>query len=159
MQGLLGAGIVVLSLNVWTTNDNTLYTSGLGLANITGLPKRFMVLLSGFFGTFSAVWIYNNLVDWLNILNTIIPPVGAVLIVDYFCLNNSAYSDIHSARRVKVRWTAVAAWACGAFVALLSSGVVGGVVPVIHYGVPAVNGMIATVVVMLILRKVNRHKK
>ncbi|MGB2130247.1 MAG: cytosine permease, partial [Marinobacterium sp.] len=30
-QGLLGAGIALLVLNIWTTNDNALYASGLGL--------------------------------------------------------------------------------------------------------------------------------
>ena len=36
-QSLLGGGIILLVLNIWTTNDNALYASGLGLANITGL--------------------------------------------------------------------------------------------------------------------------
>ena len=36
-QGLLIPAILVLGLNIWTTNDNALYASGLGFANITGL--------------------------------------------------------------------------------------------------------------------------
>ena len=35
-QGLLLPAIIVLGLNIWTTNENALYASGLGLSNITG---------------------------------------------------------------------------------------------------------------------------
>ena len=50
-QGLLVPGIIVLTFNIWTTNDNALYTSGLGLANITGFPKKYLVLICGTLGT------------------------------------------------------------------------------------------------------------
>lgn len=53
-QGLLIPGIIVLGLNIWTTNDNALYTSGLGLSNITGFPKRYIVLFNGLLGTVLA---------------------------------------------------------------------------------------------------------
>lgn len=39
-QGLLLPAIVVLGLNIWTTNDNALYASGLGFANITGMSSK-----------------------------------------------------------------------------------------------------------------------
>lgn len=47
--------ILVLGLNIWTTNDNALYSTGLGLANIFKLGKRPMVLVSGIIGTIAAV--------------------------------------------------------------------------------------------------------
>ena len=66
---LFYVAILVLGLNIWTTNDNALYTGGLGLANIFHKEKRPMVLLSGFIGTVAAIWLYWNFVSWLNILN------------------------------------------------------------------------------------------
>ena len=54
--------IIVLGLNIWTTNDNALYTAGLGLSNITKVRKRPMVVISGILGTVTAVWLYNNFV-------------------------------------------------------------------------------------------------
>ena len=42
--------IIVLGLNIWTTNDNALYTAGLGLSNITKVRKRPMVVISGILG-------------------------------------------------------------------------------------------------------------
>ena len=39
--------IIVLGLNIWTTNDNALYSAGLGLSNITKIKKSPLVLISG----------------------------------------------------------------------------------------------------------------
>ena len=76
--------VLVLGLNIWTTNDNALYTAGLGLANIFHQRKKPMVLLSGIIGTVASVWLYYNFCGWLNILNCTLPPVGTILVLAYF---------------------------------------------------------------------------
>ena len=50
-QGLILPAIIVLGLNIWTTNDNALYASGLGFANITGWSSRPLSVLNGVIGT------------------------------------------------------------------------------------------------------------
>ena len=75
--GLFYLAILVLGLNIWTTNDNALYSAGLGLANIFGQRKKPMVLVSGIIGTVLAVWLYWNFTGWLNILNCTLPPVAS----------------------------------------------------------------------------------
>lgn len=82
--------VLVLGLNIWTTNDNALYTAGLGLANIFHQKKKPMVLISGIIGTVASVWLYYNFCDWLNILNCTLPPVGIILVMDYF-MNRKEY--------------------------------------------------------------------
>src|SRR5690625_6724438 len=67
-QGLILPAILVLGLNIWTTNDNALYASGLGFSNITKIAKGKMVVLNGIIGTIAAMWLYNNYVGWLNII-------------------------------------------------------------------------------------------
>ena len=37
-QGLVISGIVILGLNIWTTNDNTIYAASLAFSNITKMP-------------------------------------------------------------------------------------------------------------------------
>lgn len=83
-QSLTIPAIIVLGANIWTTNDNALYTSGLGLSNITKVRKKPMVLVAGVVGTASAMWLYNNFIGWLNFLNASLPPVGAIIILDFF---------------------------------------------------------------------------
>ncbi len=70
-QGLLLPAIIVLGLNIWTTNDNALYASGLGFANITGLSSKTLSIVNGLVGTLCALWLYNNFVGWLTFLSAI----------------------------------------------------------------------------------------
>ena len=120
--------VLVLGLNIWTTNDNALYTGGLGLSNIFGLSKKAMVLISGLIGTVAAVWLYWNFCGWLNVLNCTLPPVGIILILSYF-LNRKAYLE-DSIPEKTVNWFAVAGVVLGAVVANL-----------VKWGFPAINGM------------------
>ncbi len=70
------------------------YTSGLGLSNITKIRKRPMVIaFPGIIGTVTALWLYNNFIPFLNILNATLPPVGAIIMIDFF-LNKENYRRI-----------------------------------------------------------------
>lgn len=120
--------ILVLGLNIWTTNDNALYTSGLGLSNIFGFSKKAMVLLAGIIGTLAAVWLYWNFCGWLNVLNCTLPPVGIILILSYF-LHRKQYLD-GSLPTCTVNWAAVLGVVVGAVVANL-----------VKWGIPSLNGM------------------
>ena len=111
-QGLILPAIIVLGLNIWTTNDNALYASGLGFANITGWSSRPLSVLNGVIGTLCALWLYNNFVGWLTFLSAAIPPIGGVIIADYI-LRNKAYANFEQAKFVTINWTAIISVAIG----------------------------------------------
>lgn len=134
--GLFYLAILVLGLNIWTTNDNALYSAGLGLANIFGQRKKPMVLISGIIGTIASVWLYWNFCGWLNILNCTLPPVGIILVLGYF-LNKKDYEDV--AVTETVNWFAVIGVVLGAVVA-----------NVVHWGIASINGMAIASVCYLI---------
>ena len=136
---LFYVAVLVLGLNIWTTNDNALYTGGLGLSNIFGLSKKTMVLISGVIGTIAAVWLYWNFCGWLNVLNCTLPPVGIILIISYFT-NRKAYLEDKVPEKV-VNWWAVAGVVLGAVVANL-----------VKWGFPAINGMAVAAVCYLVGR-------
>ena len=136
---LFYVAVLVLGLNIWTTNDNALYTGGLGLSNIFGLSKKTMVLISGVIGTIAAVWLYWNFCGWLNVLNCTLPPVGIILIISYFT-NRKAYLE-DSVPEKTVNWWAVAGVVLGAVVANL-----------VKWGFPAINGMAVAAVCYLVGR-------
>ena len=133
--------VLVLGLNIWTTNDNALYSAGLGLSNIAGLTKKKMVIFSGILGTVAAVWLYWNFCGWLNVLNCTLPPVGIILILHYF-MNRKAYAEGTVAEKT-VDWWAVAGVVLGAVVANL-----------VKWGFPAINGMVIAAICYLIGQKV-----
>ena len=131
--GLFYLAILVLGLNIWTTNDNALYSAGLGLANIFHQKKKPMVLISGVIGTLLSVWLYYNFCGWLNILNCTLPPVGIILVLSYF-MNKKAY-DTDTVRSATVNWFAVAGVVLGALVA-----------NVVTWGIASINGMVVAAV-------------
>ena len=137
--------VLVLGLNIWTTNDNALYSSGLGLANIFHQKKKPMVLVAGLIGTVAADWLYWNFVSWLNVLNATLPPVGIILILGYF-FNKDEYTADSKVER-QVDWFAVAGVICGAVVANL-----------LHWGIASINGMVVASIIYIIGRKASGKK-
>ena len=137
--------VLVLGLNIWTTNDNALYTAGLGLSNIFGLSKKTMVLVSGVIGTVAAVWLYWNFCGWLNVLNCTLPPVGIILIIHYFMYRKDYKNNTVPEKMVD--WYAVLGVVLGAVVANL-----------VKWGFPAINGMIVATICFLIGQAVQKKK-
>ncbi|WP_392566004.1 cytosine permease [Utexia brackfieldae] len=122
-QGLLIPAILVLGLNIWTTNDNALYASGLGMANITGLSSKTMSILNGLLGTLCAIWLYNNFVGWLTFLSTAIPPIGGVIIADYL-FNRQAYKNLANGSKQQINIHAIIAIIVGILAAQFLPGIV-----------------------------------
>ena len=131
--------VLVLGMNIWTTNDNALYSSGLGLSNIFGFPKKTMVLVAGLIGTLAAVWLYWNFCGWLNVLNCTLPPIGIILILSYFT-EKKKYLENQEDCKV-VNWWAVGGVVAGAVVANL-----------VKWGIPSINGMAVASVIFLLGR-------
>ncbi len=126
-QGLLLPAIVVLGLNIWTTNDNALYASGLGFSNITGLPSKYISMVNGVIGTLCALWLYNNFVGWLTFLSLAIPPIGGVIIADFF-RNRQRYLNLNAesfanTQFVVVNWAAMLAVVIGVLAGKLLPGI------------------------------------
>lgn len=126
---LFYAAILVLGLNIWTTNDNALYSVGLGLANIFKMKKSTMVLVAGLIGTVMAEWLYYNFCGFLNILNCTLPPVGIIIVVAYFSNRRAFVTDTVEIKNVD--WGAVTGVIAGAAVANF-----------LPWGVPSINGMV-----------------
>ncbi|SFL46075.1 cytosine permease [Gracilibacillus orientalis] len=113
VQGLIVPAIIVLGLNIWTTNDNSLYASGLGFSNITKIKKSKVVIFNGIVGTIFAMWLYNNFVDWLTLLGAALPPIGAILLADFFLLRKGRYPALNEMTFQVIRWPAIIAWIGG----------------------------------------------
>ncbi len=133
-QGLMIPAILVLGLNIWTTNNNALYTAGLGLANIVKIQMKPMVLVGGAIGTISAIWLYNNFVAYLSLLGGMIPPVGVVIIIHYF-MNRKAYNN-ENYKMKSVNIGAILAVVVGALAGIF-----------VKWGVPPVNSLVLSAIV------------
>lgn len=135
-QGLMIPAILVLGLNIWTTNNNALYTAGLGLANITKIQMKPMVLVGGGIGTIAAIWLYNNFVAYLSLLGGMIPPVGVVIIIHFF-LNRKNYAD-KDYKMININPGAILAVVVGALAGIF-----------VKWGIPPVNSLVVSAIVYL----------
>ncbi len=138
LQGLAIPAVLTLGLNIWTTNNNALYTAGLGVSNITKIPNKPLVLVSGAVGTALAVWLYYNFVGMLNLLSGMIPPVGAVLILHYF-MHKSEYEGEGSGASCTVNLPAVLAVVAGSLVGIFVTA-----------GIKPVNSLLVAAVVFIV---------
>lgn len=120
IQGLLGGGMILLILNIWTTNDNALYASSLGLTNLTGLKRVHLVWIAGLIGTALADLLYNNFVGWLTFLSIALPPIGGVIIGDFYLRHKTHYPDFARHQFKTINWAAMIAWALAILASLMS---------------------------------------
>ena len=144
-QGLMIPAIIVLGLNIWTTNNNALYTAGLGLANITKIQSKPMVLIGGGIGTVAALWLYNNFVSYLSLLGGMIPPVGVVIIIHFF-MNRKLYQD-ENYKPPAVNVSAIVAVVVGALAGVF-----------IKWGIPPVNSLVVSAIIFVALEAMNKSK-
>lgn len=144
-QGLIIPALIILGLNIWTTNDNALYASGLGFSNITKLPKKILVIFNGMLGTLLAMWLYNNFMSWLNFLNLTLPPIGAILITDFLIRSKGQYGKLEE-NAIPIRFQAIVAWLIGLLCALF--------IP----GIPPLNSLLGAGVSYVVISKLTEKK-
>ncbi|MCQ2452460.1 MAG: cytosine permease, partial [Oscillospiraceae bacterium] len=94
----------VLIVSTWTTNDNNLYSSVLGITNALGeklkMPRWLLTVIVGVISTIlGTLGIMDHLTSFLNILGVCIPPIAAAIICDYYAYNKN--TGLYSYENVK----------------------------------------------------------
>lgn len=113
--GLPIIGYLTLLFNVWSSCDNGIFSAALGINSITDINIKILILISGVIGIVFSNLLYNNFVGYLSILNKIMPPIGAVMIVESIMKSTKKYKYI----------IAVAATMIGGAINCLFEGMVG----------------------------------
>ena len=80
--------------------------------------------------TVTALWLYDNFISWLNFLNATLPPIGAILILDFF-LNRKEYDSDDTAGLKKIN--------LGSVLGVVAGALVGNFV---KWGIASVNAMV-----------------
>jgi cytosine permease len=146
-QGILIAGVILLILNVWTTQDNTIYAFAVAGSNFFRTTKRHAFVLGG--ATFALCLalsgIYEGMINWLILLGTVIPPVGGIVMVDFWLRHRGQFPSLDT-RLPAFNWSGVIAYIAAAFVAHLSNQ--------FSFGVAPINGVISAAIFYAILIKV-----
>ncbi|MGB0101961.1 MAG: cytosine permease [Nocardioides sp.] len=131
--GLIVWGVIMLVGNIWTTNDNTAYAFSVAGAELTNHPSKRPFVVGGvILGAVLAVTgIYDGLITYLVWLGILIPPLGGVLIGDWWRRWRDGVPDRATYRFVAFEWRLLAAYAAGALTAWGSDQLDIGIPPVI----------------------------
>jgi len=115
--------LLVLMFAQWTSNDNNLYSAALGFAVVFKKLKKWqLTIISGALGIVLALFgIYDNFIPFLNVLGIFIPPMGGIIVVDYFLYNREQYRVELLASLPKVRKLSIFSWILGSAVALMTT--------------------------------------
>lgn len=141
-QGLVAAAIVLLLLNIWTTQDNTIYNFSVAGCNMFRTDKRRLFVAGGAGISLILSWlgIYDFLIPYLSLLGTFIPPIGGVLIADFFLVRKGRFPAL-DAPLPKFNWAGLLAYVAASAIAKYSPGI------------PPLNGIIAAVVLYPLLSR------
>ena len=159
MLGELNLGIVaaiVLILAQWTTNDNNLYSSVLGVANVLAgtrikYKRWLLTLIVGIISiAFSAIGLVDHYLSFLSILTATIPAMAGVVISDFFFLNKNGYEFelIEKKKLADWNWSGIISWFLAIFMGLCMTAAPTGL------GVPALvklAGVVPTPIVGVIV--------
>ncbi|PSB28118.1 cytosine permease [Stenomitos frigidus] len=146
-QGLLFWGLILLILNVWTTQDNTIYAFSMAGANFFRTTKRTLFVLGGStFAYFLALsGIYSQVIPYLIFLGSVIPPVGGIIMVDFWLKHRSEFPSLESPLPA-FNWAGIIAYVVAATTAFVSGQ--------LSFGVPPINGIIVAAALYALLVKV-----
>ncbi|TRW96292.1 cytosine permease [Paracoccus sp. M683] len=141
IQGLTMLGIVMLVLNLWTTQDNTIYNfSAVGCTALATDRRRMVTIVGAVIGTVLALLrIDLHLVPFLLLLGTFIPPIGGVIMADYFFKRRGKYPAIQGADLPAFNVAGLAGYGGGCLVAYLTPGI------------PPLNGIFAAMVIYVLV--------
>lgn len=136
--------VLLLFLNIGSVSAHCLYNGAVGWATILGKRMRTLTVILGIIGIIVGIsGVYNHFVTWLGILGIIVPPIGAVIIMDQFFIRKNA--DITE----NIRYKSFISWGIGALIGLI-----------VEFNAPylstAVSGMLAAGLAYLVLSLVTR---
>ena len=132
--GLPFFGFLLVILNIWTTNDNNMYSSSVGMANVLSISRKKSVLFLSFFAVLFVVFGVsgiNNIMQAILVMGSTAPALGAVVLSGYLLMNKFENFKFNSL----FGWVA---WILASVVGIYFEGLIGIVVAfvlslAIHY--------------------------
>jgi len=114
--GVLAAiAVVFLFVNLGSVCTHCLYNSAVGWSHIVHSRMRVLTLGLGILGIIlAAAGVWDYFIAWLNLLGVIVPPIGAIIIVDQLWAGRRDSNAVPA-----WRWQPFVAWAIGSGLALL----------------------------------------
>lgn len=122
LQGLSFAAVIMLCLNLWTIQGPTIYNVSAAACHLLRSERRrTMTLVAAAVGVVLAIGgMYEMLIPFLVLLGSIIPPIGGVIMADYWYRHRGQYPTLASVSLPRYNLRGLSAYAVGAVLAYSS---------------------------------------
>ena len=122
LQGLSFAAVIMLCLNLWTIQGPTIYNVAAASCHLLRSERRrTMTVAAAGVGVLLAIGgMYEMLIPFLVLLGSIIPPVGGVIMADFWYRHRGKYPLLANASLPRYNLMGLGAYAVGALVAYCS---------------------------------------
>lgn len=150
-MGLVAWGLVLLFGNLWKSNADTAYAFGVAGSEMFERPTKIPFIVGGsIIGTALALGgLQNHLVGYLDLLGTFIPPLGGIIIADFWFRWRSGIPNDH--RMSRFHWPHLAVYAVAGFGAWLSAE--------LSIGIAPLNGIILAVLLTALVYTSDRQRR
>lgn len=144
-MGITFWAMVILTLNIWTTNNATAYAFGVAGSELFGKNKKNTYIIGGIIIglAVSVVGIVDHFIPLLNLLGTFVPPLGGAIIGDYFLVSKGRIPKLQYVTFRTLRVAPVIGYAVGCAAAYFGG--------VFNIGLPALQGIIIAAIAVPIV--------
>lgn len=144
--------LFVIVFATWTSNDNNLYSAALAVNAITpDTKKSILTIAGGALGTVLALaGILDGMIPVAMTFGVVIPPIGAVMAVDFFLFRAEDYQYEKISSLPAVNYLSIASWLIASGFGLLTNFKV-----FTFTGASTIDGILAAIVVHSIIMLVS----
>ncbi|MFQ7473660.1 MAG: cytosine permease [Anaerovoracaceae bacterium] len=147
-MGIVFWALIILTLNIWTTNNATAYAFGMAGAELFNKNDKRPFIIGGIIIALimAILGIHNYFIPMLNLLGTFVPPLGGAIIGDYFFVSKG--------RIPKLEYVHFKTWRLAPIIAYLlgcAAAYFGGV---FNIGMPALQGILISMLAMPIVHTI-----
>ncbi len=142
-QGFFLSALFMMLANIWSTQDNTIYNVSVAACHLFRSERRRLLTMLGAAGgtALAMLGFAGQLVPFLLFLGVGIPPLGGVILADFFLVRRGRFPGLEDGVLPDYRWAGLLAYGAGVLAASLLPGI------------PPVNGVLVALAVHPLLAR------
>lgn len=147
-MGITFWALIILTLNIWTTNNATAYAFGVAGAEFFNKPNKRPFIIGGIIIAIvlAVTGIYEHFIPWLVALGTFIPPLGGAIIGDFLFTWKKALPKIEYVEFKPLRLAPVCAYLIGTLAAYLGNKY--------GFGIPPLQGIVVAALFIPVMNSI-----
>ena len=154
--GLAVPAFIVLTVATWTTNTVNVYSAVLTLTavfpRVAQIRLAILAAVIGIAG--AAIGVLQFFFEFAIYLGLIATPIAGIYVVDFYVLRRKEYCEFDSRKIERIRWPSTLMWLTGAGWSILAYQL-----DTTISSIPAVDGLVLSMVGFLALQSIVRRKK